>query len=308
MVPSGAGFIVDSRGQALPLEVVLARSLITRQSSGRFLGSGPFMVTDESLTQIRLVRRQPAPAHINVVALVSYPTPRDAFTHTIKGDANLIPEPDPKWIEFFEGIPRLHVVFGPGRQTDSVAFNPRVPKAERVALAKAIASNSVREWAFGDRCAEARNRAPPDSPIPDGAKMEILSWPSLERFALAVRRRLGERGGRIIALPSNEVRARAETRHFELITIRALVWPPSMPSLTWRTGAPENFYGYSNAAADAAFDAGDWRAAEAALRDDPPAAFVCTRDRVAVVDARIKNPTLGPYDLLESLPDWEVAE
>ena len=29
---------------------------------------------------------------------------------------------------------------------------------------------------------------------------------------------------------------------------------------------------------------------------------------VAVVDARIKNPMLGPFDLLETLPQWEVAQ
>ena len=66
--------------------------------------------------------------------------------------------------------------------------------------------------------------------------------------------------------------------------------------------------GYSNPALDSAIDAGDWAAAEAALHDDPPAAFICTRDQLAVVDARIRNPKLGPYDLLETLPDWEVTQ
>jgi hypothetical protein len=84
------------------------------------------------------------------------------------------------------------------------------------------------------------------------------------------------------------------------------MWPPSAMALIWRTGAPNNLVGYSNRAVDHAIDAGDWKAARAALREDPPAAFVCTRDHLAVFDARIKNPTLGPFDILETLPDWEV--
>jgi hypothetical protein len=55
-------------------------------------------------------------------------------------------------------------------------------------------------------------------------------------------------------------------------------------------------------------DAGDWPTAESALHEDPPAAFVCTRDHLSVVDVRIKNPVLGPYDVLETLPDWEMAQ
>lgn len=79
-------------------------------------------------------------------------------------------------------------------------------------------------------------------------------------------------------------------------------------ALIWRTGSANNIIGYSNPAVDHAIEAGDWDAAEAALQEDPPAAFVCTRDHVAVLDVRIKNPSLGPYDVLEALPDWEVAQ
>jgi hypothetical protein len=308
LIHSGPGFLIESPARTLPLDILIARTLIVRQKSGRILGSGPFRVVEESAQQIRLARRQPAPNHISEITLVAYPSPRDAFTHTLKGDANLIPEPDPRWLEFFAGVPRLQKVVGQGRQTDSIAFNPRQSKRERVELANAIASNSVRELAFGAGCAEARNRATPDSPPPPGRKLDILSWPSLERFALAVRRRLGARGGEIAAVHPPEVHSRAEKGQFDLITIRALVWPPKMAALLWRTGGPENMVGYSNAAVDAALDAEDFGAAEVALRDDPPAAFVCTRDRVAVVDARIKNATLGPYDLLETLPDWEIGE
>jgi hypothetical protein len=44
------------------------------------------------------------------------------------------------------------------------------------------------------------------------------------------------------------------------------------------------------------------------LQDDPPVAFICTPERLAVVDSRIKNPQVGPYGYLETLPDWEVEE
>ena len=57
---------------------------------------------------------------------------------------------------------------------------------------------------------------------------------------------------------------------------------------------------------DQAIDAGDWKAARAALQEDPPAAFVCTHHHLAVIDVRVKNAILGPFELLETLPDWEV--
>jgi len=105
-----------------------------------------------------------------------------------------------------------------------------------------------------------------------------------------------------------EVLARIKERRFELVTARPLMWPRNTLTLSWRTGSPENQFGYSNPAVDRALDAGDWDAAEKALRADPPAAFICTRQHIAVVDSRIKNPELGPYDLLQTLPEWEVAQ
>jgi hypothetical protein len=104
-----------------------------------------------------------------------------------------------------------------------------------------------------------------------------------------------------------EIVSRLKTRDFDLATIRPLRWPPSALALVWRTGGPYNLVGYSNPAVDRAIDAGDWSAAQAALLEDPPAAFVCTREHVAVVDARIVNPRLGPYETLESLPEWEIV-
>jgi hypothetical protein len=308
MAPGGGGFLLEPIETKSPLEVLLANTLIFRERAGKLIGSGPMAIVEETWNRIHLVRRRPIPGLINDVFLVAYPTPRDAFTHTLKGDANLIPEPDPRWLEFFFGVPRLRIVVGEGRQTDSIAFNLRQSKEERVALARAIVSTTVPENAFGGNCIEARNRATGSFPSPSGPKLDILSWPSMDRFALSVRRQLGDRGGEVLELPLAEVRSRTERRQFDLVTLRVQQWPPSMAAFLWRTGAPGNLVGYSNPAVDAALDAEDWPAAKARMLEDPPAAFVCTRERTAVVDSRIKNPILGPYDLLETLPDWKVNE
>ena len=45
-----------------------------------------------------------------------------------------------------------------------------------------------------------------------------------------------------------------------------------------------------------------------ALRDDPPVAFICSPVRIALIDSRVKNPQIGPWDYLETLPDWEVEQ
>jgi len=127
-------------------------------------------------------------------------------------------------------------------------------------------------------------------------------------IALAVRRALGVRGGEVSHLSPQNALALMKSHDFDLVAVRPLRWPPSAMTLVWRTGAPYNLFGYSNPVFDRAVDEGDWRAAEAALREDPPAAFVCTRVHLAVADVKIKNPVLGPYDPLETLPEWEIAQ
>jgi hypothetical protein len=76
----------------------------------------------------------------------------------------------------------------------------------------------------------------------------------------------------------------------------------------WASDSPLNYLGYKNSKVDAALKAGDWARALQALRDDPPVAFICTPERLAVVDSRVKNAQVGPYGYLETLPDWEIAE
>ena len=211
-------------------------------------------------------------------------------------------------VEFFE-VPSLRVLSGAGHSADAVMFNPQLSRTERVALAGALASEQVRELAYeSGACAESREAHPERPSIPAGPALNVISWGPFERLAMSVRRGLGERGGEVVSLSVPELIKRSRSGQFDLYLARPLMWPPSALALVWHTGSPDNLTGYSNKAVDAALDSGDWAAARAALRDDPPAAFVCTRDKIAVVDARIKNPMLGPWDLLETLPQWEVAQ
>lgn len=95
--------------------------------------------------------------------------------------------------------------------------------------------------------------------------------------------------------------------NFDVIATLVQVWPPAIVALNWQSDSPYNLTHYSNAALDAAIAEGDFDRVQSALADDPPMLEVCRQARVAAIDSRVLNPDLGPYDLLESLPDWEVA-
>jgi hypothetical protein len=307
VVRESGGLIIESRQQGMPTDALLVQSPIFRESQGTYIGSGPFTVVSRTHTELRLQRRVPRRGRANDVRLLAYSTSREAFAHTLRGDANLIIDLESRWLEFFHGVPTLQVVKGPGHGTDAIAFNARLPASERVRLARVLASQFVRDLAYGrGECAEEdETHDAPD--VPPGDALRILSWGPFERLALAARRALGGRGGEVEQVSPQEVLARLRVQDYDLVTIRPIKWPPSSIALVWRTGAADNFSGYSNPALDRAIAAADWAAAEAALRDDPPAAFICTRNQLAIVDARIQNPRLGPYDMLETLPDWEVA-
>ena len=305
---SGSALVIKSRQPGVPADALLLQTQIFRESQGKFIGSGPFAVLSRTEDELHLTRRVPRPGRVNEVRIASYATPRDAFAHTLKGDTNLIVDLESKWLEFFRGVPSLQVVRGAGRSMDAIIFNPDLPRSERVQLAAALASARVRDLAYApSECAEpSPGEASPT--IAGGSPLRILSWGPYERLALAARRTLGDRGGEITHATPQETISRLKTRDFDLVTARPIAWPPSALALIWRTGSANNFVGYSNRDVDRAIDAGDWARAESALREDPPAALVCTRNHIAVVDVRIKNPMLGPYDLLETLPDWEVAQ
>jgi hypothetical protein len=302
------GLTIDSVDPGTPIEILLTSVLIHRGSGGRALGTGPFVVAAASGSEIRMVRRQPAPRKVSEVRLVPYATPKEAFAHTLKGDANLLVDLDPRWLEFFRDVPTLQLVRAPGRSTDAVVFNMKLPHAERKALAAVLETDEVRNAAYGaGECAEMPSGTTRVR-VPAGPKLEVLTWGPFERLGRVVRRTLGPRAGELVHLPPRELLARIRSHQFDLVAYRPLSWPPAMMSLNWHSGTEDNPNGYSNPAVDRALDAHRWAAARAALRDDPPAAFICTRDRLAVMDARIENPALGSGDLMETLPVWEVSE
>lgn len=303
---SDRGLLIESGDRGLPADALLLQTHVFRESAGRSIGSGPFAVVSRTDTELHLVRRHEQPGRVNDVFVTAYPTPRDAFAHTLKGDANVIVDLESRWLEFFRGVPSLKIVRTAAHSTDAIMFNGNLARSERSRLAKLLGSPRVRDLAYADAECMEKGGTNEDSDPPPGAPLGILSWGPFERVALAARRALGARGGEVAQVGPEVVLARLRAGDFDMFTARPLRWPPSAMALVWRSDSPDNLSRYSNPEMDRAIDARDWAAAEAALRDDPPAAFICTRDQLAVVDSRVKNPVLGPYDLLETLPEWEV--
>ena len=210
---SGGGLIVAPLDSGLPVDALLLEARIFRQSDGKFVGSGPFAVVSQTDMELRLTRRIPQAGHVNEVRVIAYPTPRDAFAHTLKGDANLITDLESRWLEFFRGVPSLQVVHGAGRTTDAIAFNFALPRSERVQLARALESQRVRELAYGSaECAESSGTSDGVGILAAGPVLRVLSWGPFERLALATRRALGDRGGEVAHLPPRSERASCRER------------------------------------------------------------------------------------------------
>jgi hypothetical protein len=91
------------------------------------------------------------------------------------------------------------------------------------------------------------------------------------------------------------------------LTVRnVLVWPPVMLALLWASGSPFNTSGYSNPAVDEAFALGDAESAAREILRTAPFVVLCRGERIAAFDARIRNPSLGWWGVLDTLPEWEV--
>ncbi|MFL5311096.1 MAG: hypothetical protein ACJ79H_11645 [Myxococcales bacterium] len=294
-----------------PLEPILRHEPIFKRVGQQYLGSGPFQMVSITPQRLLLRRVAHAPGKISEVLLLGLPTPRDPLAQTLAGDADLFIVDDPKQLEFFQGVDRLRIIRGHGANAIAVAMGRRrLDRVVRTAIAAALPVSSISNLVFGDECPPfaVQRQAAGDLPA---SRLEVAVFRhdlAMEHMGLAVARALGPHGGDVRFVSIAEALALLKSQDFDLMLVRPLVWPLSSAALVWASDSPYNQLGYSNPKVDAALKAGDWARALQALRDDPPVAFICTPERLAVVDSRVKNPQVGPYGYLETLPEWEIAE
>lgn len=305
----GDSFVVRSDDPTTPPEVQLAFTFLHRHTPRGEIGTGPYVVGEQDATHIVLHRRTSVPGHIGDITVTSYATPKEAFARTLKGDADMLSEVDVRWIEFVEGVPRLRVVsLGRSPSAAIVAFNSRrLSRVERLRIAGALRNESVRKLAYDERCVAPDQNPSHDPPLTTaGRPLDVLASPPLERLALAARRALGRRGGGIVVEDFESFIATMKAGDFDIAILRPQISPAIMAARNWRTGAEYNFYGYSNAAVDAALDAHDWDAARRALENDPPAVVICRPIAVVVMDSRITN--VANKRFWRNLVNWEVRQ
>lgn len=289
--------------------VALTRTTISKQTPAGTVGVGPFIIATQSPQRIVLERRPSVDGRINRVELIAFKDRRAAFAATVRGDANATFMIDEGEHELLEGVPRLRLLRAPAPTARAVFMNPRLQRRLRLALSARIRQAKVGELAYGPGCS---SEAVPGFPaaLPDGRPLEVLA-PEIDAFsyraALAVRRALGSRGGEVDRVATAAAVPRTIAGAFDLSITPVLLVPRGAIGITFHTAAEGNYYGYSNPAFDAALDAGDYDKADEALREDPPLVILCRGERLAAVDSRIKNATLGVYGMLDTLPDWEVA-
>ncbi len=292
-----------------PIDSLLLRAVLFKNGPDGTVGPGPFAVVTEDSEHIVLRRVKPIGSRIAQVELLAYASGREAFTAALRGEVDVLLMLDPGQIELLDEVPRFQVVRSPGLHAITALFNARrLGREERKALVEAMPIGEVGRVVGGD--CESQNGQSQAASIPPGPPLEVhVSEPEtyLVRVGLALRRALGPRGATgIAAEPGPFSKQRIADGLFDLMVVRLLTWPPPIAALIWRSGAPANLGRYSNAAVDQALEAGDYQRAQAELDDDPPAISICRMMRTAAIDVRVRNPQLGPYDLLETLPEWEV--
>ena len=304
------GLLIESPS-GVPVEPILRHEMVYKRIGDTYIGSGPFRMVSVNPERLLLRRVVPAPGKIDEVLLLGFPNTRDPFAHTLAGDTDLLMVSDPKQLEFFQGISRLRVIRGHGANAIAVAmgFN-RLSRAARSSIAAALPVESISKLVFGNECLpfsirDDKSAAMPARPLEVAVIAQDLA---LEHTGLAVARALGRHGGNVRLVSATDALRMLKSQDFDLLLLRPLVWPPSSAALVWASDSRFNDLGYRNPKVDAALKAGDWARALQALGEDPPVAFICTPERLAVVDSRVKNPQVGPYGYLETLPDWEIAE
>jgi len=305
-----SALLIESTSGAA-LEPILRQADIYKRIGDSFLGSGPFRIVDGSADRLLLTRVRPAPGKIAEIVLIAFPTPRDTFAHTLAGDIDLVVLQDANQSEFFRGVDRVRVIRGPGANAFAVAMaTKRLSRPVRKAIAAAIPAADLGALVFGDNCRPFANAHDSHVELPR-ERLSVAFLKNdipLERMALAVARALGRTGGDVRALTAVVALSLLKNQDFDLMIVRPLVWPPSSAAIVWASDSPYNQFSYSNPRVDVALKAADWARALQELLDDPPVVFICTPERLAVVDSRVKNPQLGPYRLFETVPEWEIAK
>jgi hypothetical protein len=302
--------VVESASPVRP-ETFLVRALIYKEAGGATLGTGPFFPVEKDASHLVLRRIHRLPNRIDEIVIRSFANPREAFLRTLAGDADGYPVIDPKQVEFFENVPRFHLIRGSSLNGIAVTFNTkRIDRATRVALRAALGSPEIARLAYPEGCSPMRSESVPFRPLPPGPRLSIAAavkvGSTFERMALAVQRVLGTRAGDIEDISYADHVRRLEADDFDLMIEMPIAWPQSDMALLWHTKSPFGPRFYSNPKVDAALDAGDWAGAMRELGEDPPTTFICLPERLAIMDARVKNARIGPYGFFETLPDWEV--
>jgi len=295
--------MVEAAG--VPLEVELTLSIVARKAGDRYLGTGPFVVTAQLPDRLVLGRVVAMPGRIQRVEFIPCATGREALVRLLRGELGAIPSLDPAHAELLEGVPGVRVIRGSAPYATTILLNPRLPAAERRALARAIPVEEIAAAVRREPCCGGVGRA--RAAIPAGRPLTI-GYPhsvAFRRAALALRQTLGSRGGDLQAV---EVSAwPGSIRDFDLVAVSMVVRPPGILANYLRSGAEWNWMGYSNARYDAALAVGDEAAAAEALSEDPAVLEVARRERVAAVDARMANARLGDWGIFELLPEWELS-
>jgi hypothetical protein len=300
----GEWIVLESPSGAI--EAKLFYSAVYREAGGEAIGTGPFRVVEQTPWKVDLERVRPVPGRIDRVQLVAFPSGRDTLARTLRGETNGVYGLTDRQVEFLEGVPSLKVTRTPGPQTRAVVFDHQTLSPDEIrALRAALPLGRIAPLACSRP--ELRNPNLPEvaGEVRPGRPLTIAALvpdQATTLVGLALRRALGPRGGPIQRADPTAARGPAAD-----ITLRSmLVWPPVVLALSWATGSPGNTTGFSSAAVDAAFARGDVEAAAAEIDQTAPFVALCRAERIAAFDARIRNPTLGWWGVLDTLPEWEV--
>jgi hypothetical protein len=292
------------------LEAKLYYTALYREVAGEVLGTGPFRVAEQGPWRVVLERIRPAPGRIERVELVAFPSSRDTLARTLRGETNGVAGLSERQAEFLDGVSSLKVARAPAPHARAIVFNHgRLPRAEWEALRAAIPFGRIAPFACGASVDPDPSLATVGGDLPRGRALAISNLTfdtATPLVGLALRRALGERGGPLTRPDPGSLSAAGTLVDFDLAVRNVLVWPPVVLALGWATGSPLNATGFSNPEVDAAFARGDAEAAAAEIARSAPFVALCRGERIGAFDARIKNPTLGFWGVLDTLPEWEV--